>query len=161
MPLQATLQQKIFHLDTPELKVYSVPALRLMVVQAGGIVPSAVYRHGLSLATQIAVKEKFLFWLVNNREGGVITPEDQIWATEVNAPQLAKESAIRKMALIEPKDMHSKLILEDMMDKTNDIFPFEMQFFDDVLSACAWFQDAAATDFETAAPSDGASQEHN
>lgn len=147
------------YLDTPELKVYSNTSLKLIVLQASGIVPTTVYRRGLSLATEIAIKEQYFFWLVNNLEGGIITPEDQIWATEVNAPQLAKESAIRKMAFIEPKDLHSKLILEDMMDNVGGLFPFEMQFFGDLVSAHAWFRDKEATVFRTAAPSSKSSGE--
>ncbi|MFD2999592.1 hypothetical protein ACFS7Z_04405 [Pontibacter toksunensis] len=140
------------YLDTPALKVYADESLQLIVIQANGTVPTATYRHGLSLATEIAIERKFPFWLVNNREGGIITPEDQIWATEVNAPRLAEESAIRKMALIEPKDLHSKLILEDLMDNVRDIYPFEMQFFEDVPSAHAWFRDTEATVFRTTPP---------
>lgn len=146
-------QEITVHLDTPELKVYTNTSLKIIALQASGIVPSAVYRHGLSLATEVAIKEQLHFWLVDNLEGGIITPEDQIWATEVNAPQLAKESSIRKMALIEPKDLHSKLILEDMMDNVKNVYSFEMQFFGDLASAHAWFQDTGATVFRTAAQS--------
>lgn len=161
MPLQASLQQKTYYLDTPQLKVYSVPALNLLVVQANGVVPSAIYRQGLTLATRVAIKEQFHFWLVNNREGGIITPADQIWATEVHAPLLAKESAIRKMAFIEPKDLHSKLILEDMMNKAREVYPFEMQFFDDILSACSWFADTGATEFRTSTTPNNDAAESN
>ncbi|RDV16225.1 hypothetical protein DXT99_06025 [Pontibacter diazotrophicus] len=148
-----TTQETTVYLDTPELKVYSNTSLKFIVLQASGVVPSDIYRQGLSLATEIAIKEQLLFWLVNNREGGIITPADQIWANEVSAPLLAKGSCIRKMAIIEPKDLHSKIILEDMMDKARDVFPFEMQFFGDVPSAHAWFLDTEATVFRTAAVS--------
>jgi hypothetical protein len=141
-----------YHLDTPELKVYSDPSLQLMIIQAFGLVPTDVYRHGLSLATRIAIEEQYLFWLVNNREGGIISPTDQIWATEVNAPLLAQDSCIRKMAFIEPGDLHSKFILEDMMNKVSDIYPFGMQFFDEVSNAYSWFLDTEVTPFGTSAP---------
>lgn len=142
----------ILHLNTPELKIYSDSSLHLLVIQACGTIPTDIYRHGLSLATSIAIEEKSLFWLVNNLEGGVVSPADQIWATEVNAPQLGEESSIRKMAFIEPKDLHSKIILENMMDKAREFFPFEMQFFEDVPSAHAWFRDTEATEFATPKP---------
>ncbi|GAB3532262.1 hypothetical protein GCM10027443_15770 [Pontibacter brevis] len=148
-----TTQEVTVYLDTPELKIYTNSSLKLLVIQASGIVPSEIYRHGLSLATKIAIEEKLSFWLVNNKEGGIITPADQIWATEVNAPQLATESSIRKMAFVEPMDFHSKIILEDMMDKVKNVFPFEMQFFDDVAGAHSWFQDNQATVFRTAVSS--------
>ena len=148
----------VSYFNTPELKVFSDPALQLVVVQSRGAIPSAVYRRGLSIATAIALKEQSLFWLVNNLEGGIIAPEDQIWATEVNAPKLAKESAIRKMAFIEPKDLHSKLILEDMMDNVKDIYHFEMQFFEDIESAKAWFWDTEATEFRTTPPSNSSAE---
>jgi hypothetical protein len=153
MPLQIMQHQMILHLDTPELKLYSDPTLQLMVVQACGFVPTDVYRYGLSLATSIAIEKQYVFWLVNNREGGIISPADQIWATEVNAPLLAKESCIRKMAFIEPKDLHSKFILEDMMNKVSGTYPFEMQFFDEVSNAHAWFLDTEVTAFGTSATS--------
>ena len=158
---QRATQQMIHHTKTPELKVYSDPSLQLMVVQASGIVPSAVYRHGLSLATEIAIKEKSLFWLVNNLEGGIITSEDQVWATEVNAPILATKSSIRKMAFIEPRDLYSKFILEDMMNIARNIFSFEMQFFEDVPSALAWFRDTVATEFNNSSPKQTAAEEEN
>ncbi|WP_162051849.1 hypothetical protein [Pontibacter pamirensis] len=148
-----TTQEITVYLDTPELKVYTNTSLKLLVIQASGVVPSAIYRHGLSLATEVAIEKQLLFWLVNNRESGIITTADQIWANEVSAPLLAKDSFIRKMAFIEPKDLHSKIILEDMMDKARDVFPFEMQFFGDVPSAHAWFLDTGATEFRTDADS--------
>lgn len=153
-----TTQEITVYLDTPELKVSANPFLKLIIIQACGVVPTDIYRHGLSLATEIAIKEELLYWLVNNRESGIITTEDQIWASEVNAPLLAKESSIRKMAFIEPKDLHSKIILEDMMDKARGIFPFEMQFLEDVASAHSWFLDTEATFFRTAAPLDAISR---
>lgn len=152
MSVPEPTQEITFHLDAPELKVYSNALLKLMVIQACGVVPTEVYRCGLSLATEVALEEQIFFWLVNNREGGIITPSDQIWANEVNAPLLAKAPFLKKMAFIEPKDVHSKIILEDLMDKARDIFPFEMQFFEDVPAAYSWFLDNAATVLSAAIP---------
>lgn len=151
--MQTKQQQTTVYLDTPELKVYTDLFLNVVVIQGHGVVSSTVYRHGLSLAAKIAIREQLLYWMVNNRDGGIITPEDQIWTSDVVAPQLASESCIRKMAFIEPKDCHSKIILEDMMNKARDIFPFEMQFFEDTLNARSWFMDTQATAFITAVPS--------
>ena len=61
MLLPIPAQQLAFHFDAPELKVYSDTSLKLMVLQACGVVPTEIYRYGLSLATEIAIKEQFCF----------------------------------------------------------------------------------------------------
>ncbi|WP_266204758.1 hypothetical protein [Pontibacter kalidii] len=129
-------------LNEPELLIYMVPEQQLMVVQANGVVPSATYRKGLQTATDEAIERRLKYWLINNKAGGIVTPADQIWANEVNAPQLAYQSAIVKMAIIEPEDVLSQLILEGMMDEGRNIFPFEMQFFEKVEDAYVWFRDS-------------------
>ncbi|MCX2741103.1 STAS/SEC14 domain-containing protein [Pontibacter anaerobius] len=133
---------KVILLSEPKLMIYTEPEHQLMVVQANGEVPSATYRSGLQLATDEAIEKGLQYWLVNNKAGGIITPADQNWANEVIAPLLAHKSRIRKMALIEPEDVVSHLILESMMDSARSIFPFEMQFFGKVEDAYEWFRDS-------------------
>ncbi len=133
---------RVVILNEPELLIYMVPEQQLMVVQANGVVPSATYRKGLQTATDEAIERRLKYWLINNKAGGIVTPADQIWANEVNAPQLAYQSAIVKMAIIEPEDVLSQLILEGMMDEGRNIFPFEMQFFEKVEDAYVWFRDS-------------------
>ncbi|PRY07373.1 hypothetical protein CLV24_12322 [Pontibacter ummariensis] len=145
MPLSGLRQDIIY--STPELLVCVYPSLQLLVIQANGFVPSAVYREGLTRATDTAIEQRLLYWLVNNKAGGIITPADQIWANEEHAPYLGSHSCIRKMAFIEPGDLHSKLILEDMMDKARDIYPFAMQFFEEVQDALEWFTDTSSISF--------------
>lgn len=138
----AMAESRVILFDEPEFMIYIEPELQLIVLQANGVVPSAKYRKGLQLATDKAIEKRLKYWLVNNKAGGVITPADQDWANEVNVPQLAYKSSIIKMAFIEPEDVLSQLILEGMMDKAKDIFPFEMQFFDDITHAYEWFKDS-------------------
>lgn len=135
---------KIFLVKEPELKVFRDPERQLIVVQGSGRVPSGLYREGLQRAANTAVTEKLPNWLVNNRMGGIITIEDQIWTSDVIAPQLASESNLQKMGFIEPEDVLSKIILVDMMDRARDIFPFEMQFFEKLENAFNWFRDTAS-----------------
>ena len=135
------LEPKLILYNTPRLLIYTVPNDQLMVVQANGQVPSNVYRQGLQLATDEAISKQLKFWLINNKAGGVISPEDQDWANEVTVPQLAQRSAIIKMAVIEPDDTLSHIILESMMDQARDIAPFEMQFFEKIEDAYQWFKD--------------------
>ncbi|MDX5480736.1 MAG: STAS/SEC14 domain-containing protein [Hymenobacteraceae bacterium] len=134
--------QRITYFDTPDLSVHVDLSRKLMVVQGKGMVSSTNYRKGLSLAIELAKKEQLLFWLVNNRLGGIISTEDQMWACEVANPKIAHETQIIKMALIEPADTFSKLILEDLVNKAWELFPFEMQFFEREQDALAWFEDA-------------------
>ncbi|GAB3811125.1 hypothetical protein GCM10028895_00990 [Pontibacter rugosus] len=49
------------------------------------------------------------------------------------------------MAFIEPEDIYSKIILEDLMDRAREMFLFEMQFFKEVKNAYTWFRDSSAT----------------
>ncbi|OKL38437.1 hypothetical protein [Pontibacter flavimaris] len=128
--------------NEPELLIYMVPKHQLMVVQANGVVPSATYRQGLQAATDAAIEGRLKYWLINNRAGGIISPDDQNWANEVIAPQLAYKTAIAKMAIIEPEDVLSHLILEGMMDEGRNIFPFQMQFFEKIEDAYVWFGDS-------------------
>ncbi|GHA79031.1 hypothetical protein [Pontibacter akesuensis] len=99
----------------------------------------------MDTAVEVAIQKQLPYWLVDNKEGGIITTEDQIWAGEVLVPRIAYESSVRKMALVEPVDVHSKLILEDMMDKAQSIFDFEMQFFQEKEIAYIWFKDSLST----------------
>ncbi|SFU96823.1 hypothetical protein SAMN04487941_3746 [Pontibacter akesuensis] len=133
------------HFNTPSLTIYEDTAAKLIVVNAHGVVPSAVYRKGMDTAVEVAIQKQLPYWLVDNKEGGIITTEDQIWAGEVLVPRIAYESSVRKMALVEPVDVHSKLILEDMMDKAQSIFDFEMQFFQEKEIAYIWFKDSLST----------------
>ncbi|WP_276497309.1 hypothetical protein [Pontibacter litorisediminis] len=127
--------------NEPELVIYTEPEHQLMVVQANGVVPSGVYRRGMRIAIDEAINKQLKYWLVNNKAGGIISPADQIWANEVVMPQLAHKSALVKMALIEPADVLSQLILEGMMDEARHITPFEMQFFDRLKDAYMWFRE--------------------
>lgn len=136
------LEPKLIIYSAPRLLIYTVPSDQLMVVQANGQVPSAVYRQGMQLATEEAISKQLKFWLINNKAGGVISPEDQNWANEVTVPQLAQNSTIIKMAVIEPEDILSHIILENMMDQARDVAPFEMQFFEEIEDAYQWFKDA-------------------
>ncbi|TPE44491.1 hypothetical protein [Pontibacter mangrovi] len=131
--------------NEPELLIYTDPANQVLVVQANGVVPSHTYRQGMQLATDEAINKRYTFWLINNRAGGIITPNDQIWANEVTVPQLAAQSCITKMAIIEPEDLLSHIILEGMMDKARESVPFEMQFFERVENAYEWFRDGQGT----------------
>ncbi|MFD2515272.1 hypothetical protein ACFSRY_15475 [Pontibacter locisalis] len=140
MPLKGLQQITQFH--SPKLTIIEVPLLQLVVVQAYGEVPSRMYRQGLQIAVATAAEKKLKYWLVNNKKGGIITPADQIWSNEVIAPRIAHETSIRKMAFIEPEDVLSAVILENMMDEAKDIFPFEMQFFGCLDSAISWFRDS-------------------
>ena len=127
--------------NAPSFSIYTEAERHLIVLQAVGTVPSKTYHEGLLLATEAAIHQRLLYWLVNNQESGIISTEDQIWANEVIAPRLATESFLRKMAFIEPADTLSRLILENMMDKARDLFPFEMQFFEKEEDALEWFKD--------------------
>ncbi|WP_299759332.1 hypothetical protein [uncultured Pontibacter sp.] len=134
-------EAKVILFREPQLTICIEPNNRVIVVQANGEVPSAMYREGMELATEQAIERRLKYWLVNNKAGGIITPQDQIWANEVMIPQLAYKSEIVKMALIEPADTLSQLILEGMMDKARDITPFEMQFFEKLEDAYVWFEE--------------------
>ncbi|ARS34452.1 hypothetical protein CA264_02780 [Pontibacter actiniarum] len=132
-------QQAIYR--APKLNVYVTPALRVLTIQPKGNVPSAIYRAGMTAAAETAINSKLLHWLVNAKAGGIVTPADQIWTSDVIAPRLAAASCVRKMAFVEPDDLHTKLILEDMMNKASDLFSFEMQFFAHAQDALVWFTD--------------------
>ncbi|PTX21320.1 SpoIIAA-like protein [Pontibacter mucosus] len=132
---------KIVLLNTPSFYIYTEAEHHLIVLQAEGTVSSETYRKGLQLATETAINQRLLYWLVDNQKSGIISIEDQIWANEVIAPRLATESSLRKMAFLEPADTFSRLILENMMDKARDIIPFEMQFFEKEEDALEWFKD--------------------
>jgi hypothetical protein len=134
-------EPKVVLYSKPELMIYTEPEHQLMVVQANGVVPSTIYRQGMQLATEEAISKQLKYWLVNNKAGGIISPADQIWANEVTVPELSAKSAITKMALIQPADTLSQIILEGMMDEAQAIVPFEMQFFEKLEDAYAWFKD--------------------
>lgn len=127
----------------PEIEVVLFPRLSIIEIKAHGLVPSEVYRPTLMLAVDEAAKHKVHFWLINNEISGIISPEDQIFANEIIAPRIATETQIQKMACIQPKDFFSGVILEDMMNKAKDIFPFEMMFFDSRTDAVQWFLDSS------------------
>ncbi|WP_439883401.1 hypothetical protein ACSX1A_09530 [Pontibacter sp. MBLB2868] len=143
MPFKGTKQ--IIYFNTPELCIFEVPSLYLIVIQANGEVPTHIYREGLSMAAEVTIEKCLHFWLINNKVQGIISPADQIWTNEVIAPQLAHHSCIKKMAFIRPMDMLSLIILENIMDQARDIVPFEMQFFDHISNVINWFQDTSAT----------------
>ncbi|AKD03884.1 hypothetical protein POKO110462_03155 [Pontibacter korlensis] len=138
-------EKEITIIDEPEFLIFVRPTEQLMVVQAKGVVPSRIYRKGLSAAIETAIEMQLKFWLVNNKAGGIISTEDQIWATEITVPRLASASRLKKMAFIVPDDVLSKLILENLMDLSRPIYPFEMQFFDRLEDAYRWFRDTEKT----------------
>jgi hypothetical protein len=78
---------------------------------------------------------------VNNEISGIISTEDQIWTNEVIAPKIVTETKISKMAFIQPEDIYSIIILEDLMNNAKEVFPFEMMFFDKRDDAIQWFID--------------------
>lgn len=127
----------------PEIVVLILPQLNMIEIKSEGLVPSDVYRQTVAQAVDEAAKHKLRFWLINNEVSGIIDPEDQIFSNEIIAPRIATETQIQKIACIKPKDFFSGVILENMMDKAKDIFPFRMMFFDNRKDAVRWFQDSS------------------
>ncbi|WP_460878975.1 hypothetical protein [Pontibacter rugosus] len=90
------------------LTVFEDTSLKLMVVHPHGLVPSNLYRKGLITAVEVAIEKQLHHWLVNNIEGGIISSEDQVWASETVAPLLAAESRIQKWLLSNRKTSIAK-----------------------------------------------------
>ncbi|WP_377470564.1 hypothetical protein [Pontibacter silvestris] len=130
------------HLSSAETTVSHDPELQILHLTSRGNISSSLYRLGLTTALQVTQKENLHYWITDNLEAAYISPTDQDWFNEVIAPALANSTDLKKMALIEPKDVYNRMILEEMIEMFMHTFPFPMQFFNDVPSAIEWFHDS-------------------
>ncbi len=126
------------HFDSPYLTItWDVP-LQSVVMEWRRFVSGDDFRNGLDKGLDLLIQQRAHRWLVDLRNLGVVTQEDQQWSNETWFPR-AIAGGITAMAIVLPHDIIARWSVDRIMSKVEGT-RLVVHHFDALDAARQWLQ---------------------
>ncbi|WP_299820423.1 hypothetical protein [uncultured Pontibacter sp.] len=145
MPDQTT--EHITVINSEKLKIHKEPPLPLAVLTLSGYTKSETYKKGINLLLEQTKKDNISHWLINCAKGCSISSEDHWWTSNEIMPAVSEELDLRKIAIIESKNIFNRLSLMALFDNLDSEAQVEIQFFELERNARNWLLENSDLDF--------------
>jgi hypothetical protein len=132
--------------NSSRFKVFKEPDCHLAIVVFKGMPSSNVYQEGINLLIKATKEAGIHQWLIYCRDGCEITTDDQHWTTQVLTPKLANDLSLKKVAVIESKNIQDRVNLMSLAEILNKQSKMDIQFFELEHNARNWL--ALGCDFD-------------
>ena len=132
-------EQETIHSDDRYARISLNKETGSITLQWKGYVPSEAYRRILDTGVQLALEHQVKFWLADLRQMGVILRDDERWTTSDFMPRMAK-AGLERLAILTSTDLFNQMSVDRIMDTSIPILPFQVAYFDDIVTARVWLQ---------------------